>query len=488
MIEIVTVVVIIGLLVGLSVVGTNAIRTRGETQLRDQLMLQIHNDATAAARMGSSRGVTLADTLPPSLFAAPVPDGAVRYAADASWFEVSYDGLCRRATTGEQASFEGCDYFEPSPDGPAPGGTVPDPPRNVAGTAVAQTIEVSFEPPLNDGGSPITDYTATAGGAGYTCSTAPPSLSCTIADVAPGGPYAVEVTATNETGTSTPGVAPAAVNIMYPTLVAGPPPDSLGQMEWAEDDLAWELTSGVQQPVWGEPRINAHPETAYRMSADVRRTTDEPDHSFYLGLVTRDIDGHPIVATNHMHVPASHTTLAQPLTPGDTVVYLTDLSDWQAATTVDGRKSLMFWTYRDSFGNEYPVGTYTRHRRSDAWTDADRVNVDAGTIELREPWTNAGFAGVATDHVWPAGTPLSQGGSGNSYKYVAASNEDVTGEWVRHEGTFGGVDYSGSNVQNMLPPGTVSLSVLVLANRGESGPTRTMQLREVTIEPADGGS
>jgi uncharacterized protein YjbI with pentapeptide repeats len=96
--------------------------------------------------------------------------------------------------------------------------TVPGPPLDVAGTAGNTSVSVGWAPPTDDGGSPVTGYTATASPGGTSCASA--STSCTIAGLVNGDPYTVTVTATNAAGTGAPSAAPPAV---VPATVPGPP-------------------------------------------------------------------------------------------------------------------------------------------------------------------------------------------------------------------------------------------------------------------------
>ena len=90
----------------------------------------------------------------------------------------------------------------------------PDPPQNVTATAGVGQATVSFVPPTNDGGSPITAYTVTAspGGAQATGSGSP----ITVTGLSPAVSYTFSVTAGNAVGQS-PAAVSNAVTTLKPT-------------------------------------------------------------------------------------------------------------------------------------------------------------------------------------------------------------------------------------------------------------------------------
>lgn len=76
------------------------------------------------------------------------------------------------------------------------------PPTDIAVTTHGDKATVSWTPPVNDGGQPITSYTATASGGGGSCMVLAPATSCTIDGLTIGGSYTFTVTADNGLGTS----------------------------------------------------------------------------------------------------------------------------------------------------------------------------------------------------------------------------------------------------------------------------------------------
>jgi alpha-tubulin suppressor-like RCC1 family protein len=94
--------------------------------------------------------------------------------------------------------------------------TPPQAPTGVVGVPGNGQVSVSWTAPVDDGGSPILEYMATATPGGTTCTTA--GTSCTVAGLTNGTPYTFTVTARNAIGTS-PASAPSA-----PVTPAAPAP------------------------------------------------------------------------------------------------------------------------------------------------------------------------------------------------------------------------------------------------------------------------
>ncbi len=135
-----------------------------------------------------------------------------------------------------------------------------------------------------------------------------------------------------------------------------------------------------------------------------------------------DVDKNQIAAYQVMYVKDTLTTLTQDLKPGDTVVHFADLSKWSTNTTIASQRGFIVWNYTNSYGYTYPPETYSRNRYISLWTDAnvDKMN---NTITLTNAWNG--------DTI-PAGTKLSQGDSGATYKYIAMTNKVMPVSVMRH--------------------------------------------------------
>lgn len=85
-------------------------------------------------------------------------------------------------------------------------GNPPDGPQSPSAVVSSHQIAVSWSPPVDDGGTPITGYLAKAthGSSSATCQVGDLATGCTITGLTNGDTYAVTVVAQNEAGNSTP--------------------------------------------------------------------------------------------------------------------------------------------------------------------------------------------------------------------------------------------------------------------------------------------
>lgn len=203
-----------------------------------------------------------------------------------------------------------------------------------------------------------------------------------------------------------------------------------------------------------------NPSNEYTFSLDAKSAKGVG--KLYSMLMFFDADKNQISAGNHIHNAASTTTLAKDLKSGDTVIYLTDSSGW--STTFSYGFYMTVWNYKNSFGYTYPAGTYSRTRitlpKNGNYLNSANLNKTAHTITLASAYSGATI---------PAGTSVSQGGDGATYKYFPCSNTVIPNTWTSYSGKISGVDYSGQNKANMFPPGTAYSKIGFLWNYQGSG-------------------
>lgn len=194
------------------------------------------------------------------------------------------------------------------------------------------------------------------------------------------------------------------------------------------------------------------PTLRYSLELDAMSTNAAA--SMYSFLNMYDADEMIISSFNHMYITNTLTTLASELKNGDTVVHLTDMSNWQTTNSQKYTRGFIFWNYKNSYGYQYPENTYSRNAWYDLYVDSG-INVSAKTITLTSAWTHGTI---------PAGTKVSQSNSGGSFKYEALDNKKPPTKWTHYSGYYDGVDYSGQNVKSKFPPGAAFAKVGFLWN------------------------
>ncbi len=203
-----------------------------------------------------------------------------------------------------------------------------------------------------------------------------------------------------------------------------------------------------------------NPANEYTFSLDAKSANGVG--RLYSMLMFYDVDKKEINAGTHIHNAASTTTLARDLKAGDTTIYLTSAAGW--STTYAYGFYMTVWNYKNSFGYTYPSGTYSRTRltlpKNGNYLNSANLNKTANTITLATAYSGATI---------PAGTSVSQGGDGATYKYFPCSNTLIPTTWKSYSGKITGIDYSGGNKAAMFPPGTAYARIGFLWNYQGSG-------------------
>ena len=212
--------------------------------------------------------------------------------------------------------------------------------------------------------------------------------------------------------------------------------------------------AGKRQDVVSDLFFTINPNKPLYVSFDVK---GELGSSMYAYVGFYDVDKQAISATHHMYQANTLTRLTQDLKNGDTVVYLEDLTNWREDLTAGHQRSFIFWNYTNEKGYTYPVETYSRNMYSSIYTDSSSIDKVNNTITLSSAWSKGTI---------PAGTYLSQGSSGNNYKYIKGGKLTITTEWQTHSGGYDGVDYTGTNNMYKFPPGVAFAKFGMFLNYG----------------------
>lgn len=185
----------------------------------------------------------------------------------------------------------------------------------------------------------------------------------------------------------------------------------------------------------------------------------------YFGSVAFDIDGNRLDPSHYYAYNKPVTTLAQDLKVGDTKIYLTSSTgfiDNNYANSAGHLHSIIFWGYKNSYGYEYPVNTYSRFAFNSGWLD-NAIDRTTHVITLSKPFNIANPSDP--QGVFRAGHKVSPTQSGGTYQYSVGVNVNVPTTWTKYEGVQTG---NGINA-NQFPYGTAFIKLMVLSNRDTSG-------------------
>lgn len=195
------------------------------------------------------------------------------------------------------------------------------------------------------------------------------------------------------------------------------------------------------------------PTKRYEFSLDAKSLNSTARMYAFVGCY--DVDKQIIMDFNYVHILGSLTTLAQDLKPGDTTVYITDVSGWDTSIKTYGK--LMIWNYINSFGYTYPSQTYTRNVYPITTNSDGSIILDATakTVTLKSAYSGA---------LVPAGTSISQGFTGGSYNYITLPNTTIPTTWTHFSDYLSGIDTNASRDRHKFPPGVAYTNVSFLWN------------------------
>ena len=208
--------------------------------------------------LGGNNQITLSWTVPSNTDFAPKITGYEVYQSTTESGSYSLAGTWNATTNNFTPIANGTTYWykvrattaDPAVHGvdssPVSGTTniKPTPPQLVSATpsySGAPTLVAKWSPPASNGGTPITGYTASAGG--QQCTAGPSETTCEIPSLSSGSSYTVSVTATNAVGTSdaaTFGPITTITTPTTPTITSATPDNAAGTMTL--------LISGVADP------------------------------------------------------------------------------------------------------------------------------------------------------------------------------------------------------------------------------------------------
>ena len=211
--------------------------------------------------------------------------------------------------------------------------------------------------------------------------------------------------------------------------------------------------------------IPVNPNSIYQIKTCIRE--EGYNHLQYVGIAAYDVDQNSITAATHMryrHGGAdSYTTLAAPLSPGDTNLAVDDAAGWNETATSINQRGLIIFEYKNSFGFKYDH--YSRIYEFDLF-DIGGVNKATNTITLNKPLPVSMGNPDDPNGTWPIGTRIANSANGGTYKYALANayRAPTIDQWHSLTNHIGGIDTSGNNIQNNFPPGSAFAKLLTLPN------------------------
>lgn len=203
------------------------------------------------------------------------------------------------------------------------------------------------------------------------------------------------------------------------------------------------------------------------LSGDWSSYTHEEKHQQLMGLISLDADKLVISAIHHMRYKHSGTdsltTLAAPLSPGDTSMTLVDASGWNELDSNINKRGVIIFGFQSSAGLSYEY--YSRLVKTDLF-DLGQVNKGINVVTFNKPLPADMGNTDDPGGTWPIGTSLANSSSGSSYKYsfYTGLHVDNVDQWYKTKGYMGGVDQSGTNNNFNFPPGTSYVKPFWLPN------------------------
>lgn len=217
------------------------------------------------------------------------------------------------------------------------------------------------------------------------------------------------------------------------------------------------FSSNIQeQGILSEEFIPVNKDDVYKLSGEFKDLTENMPSGYYFGIVCFDSKKRFILPWNVFHYDGTETTLAVALKPGATTMTLTSSANW--FTNLEANyyfRTIGFW----GPDSDYPAYTNTSTL---SWYSSISGNV----LTLTEPWTGPEM---------PAGTPVANMYSGNTYNYLVL-NEPSPPNWVKQEFAITGWSNNDPAETSKFRYGTEYILICVLSNY--TGPS-TLGVRNI---------
>lgn len=195
-----------------------------------------------------------------------------------------------------------------------------------------------------------------------------------------------------------------------------------------------------------------------------------------LGYYAFDSDNQPVLPQHvQRYATATDTRLTAPLSPGDQVIRLNDATGW-SNSDVPSTRTLAWYGYVNSEGDQYPDYTYTRNVASDgAFGLWDLGAISGNQIALRTPWSGPRV---------PAGTAVRNAVEGDTHFAAIQHSEVVANQWTTTQVSVSGEWQHGILERNSFPPGTAAVRLGGRANETRFHTDDVLHVRHMTIAAA----
>ena len=179
--------------------------------------------------------------------------------------------------------------------------------------------------------------------------------------------------------------------------------------------------------------IPIDPNKKYRVQVTMK-TNDTAAYN-YLGIREYGVKSNMIKADNVMYITGTDCYLTSDLNPGDTVVHLSTLENWQNLSPYYQR-GIIFWNEYNDVEGMLPIHYYSSSYYYDLYTDFSKINKTNKTITLTKAWSSSKI---------PKGTYLNQSSSGGNYNYGILAYRQITTSYVTYSMNITGYAYNNSD-------------------------------------------
>lgn len=235
---------------------------------------------------------------------------------------------------------------------------------------------------------------------------------------------------------------------------------------------AGSFTATSYLPVTSTELIPVDPTKYYWGSFWVKELVDA-SKTLYAGAVFYDIDGLEISTAHVMWISGTQTTLAAPLTPGDTTITLTDATGWYVGANVYQR-AITVYPYTSATGYTYADYTYSRfasyletspnYKSLGTW--AQTTGISGNVITLTGAWPASLGNPDDVNGTWPAGTAVANSSLSGYQYFMTQGSVTPTSTWTQYGGMLYGTNLAGTGPADIdaFWPGVAYMRLLFLMN------------------------